>query len=141
MLPLEESFGFVIVHRAEDKDLFLLVRQLSNWSFPKGHPEGDETPEQTAMRELFEECGVSEFEIIPGVSFKEEYTFVREGVEHQKKNVFFLGIAPSVALHPLPSEILECRYVSYDEALGLFEFDNAKRVLGEAKEALTKLPR
>lgn len=38
----------------------LLVRYRSGaWAFPKGHPEPGETPEQTAVREVREETGVT----------------------------------------------------------------------------------
>ena len=38
-----------IVHRPKRDD----------WALPKGKPEGDETPEQTALREAMEETGIN----------------------------------------------------------------------------------
>ena len=49
---------------------YLLVRNLSGvYGFPKGHVEDNETEEETAIREVFEETGVK-VTLIPG--FKEE---------------------------------------------------------------------
>lgn len=134
-MKTEESFGFVVVLRGSP-DRFLLVRQFLNWSFPKGHGEVGETPLDTARRELFEECGVTDVEVLPDKTFTEEYDFERDGEQRHKRNTFFLAMAKDDVVRPLPGEILECRFASYEEAMELFEFENAKRILHEAREAL-----
>ena len=45
-----------IVHRA---DSILMVYQLDHWCLPGGAIEPDEMPEDAALRELDEECGVA----------------------------------------------------------------------------------
>ena len=53
--------GGVVLRRAGPASpaQVLLVRYRSgDWAFPKGHIEGSETPEQTAVREVQEETGV-----------------------------------------------------------------------------------
>ncbi|GAA5534053.1 NUDIX hydrolase [Deinococcus aluminii] len=39
-------------------EVLLILNADHRWVFPKGHPEGGETPEQTAQREVLEETGV-----------------------------------------------------------------------------------
>jgi bis(5'-nucleosidyl)-tetraphosphatase len=133
----EESYGFVVVHKSTEGDRFLLVRQLTNWSFPKGHSEGDEMPVETARRELEEECGLTEISIVEGVEFCEpQYTFMRNGVKTEKVNTFFLATTESEIIHPQPIEILECRFVKADEAMNLFTYEGQKKVFAEVLEYL-----
>ena len=52
-----------VVYRLKDKTPELLVvtarRDPSAWVLPKGHVERGESTEQTAVREIFEEAGVT----------------------------------------------------------------------------------
>lgn len=43
---------------------FLFIKRLGVWDLPKGKIEPDETPENAAIREVEEECGVSGLQII-----------------------------------------------------------------------------
>jgi 8-oxo-dGTP pyrophosphatase MutT (NUDIX family) len=139
-MPKEEAFGFIIVKKGAKGSEFLLVRQLTNWSFPKGHPEGEETEIGTARRELFEECGLEDISIVPDLVLSEEpYVFERNGVKTEKNNTFFVATTFSGVLHPQPIEILECRYASFDEALNLFTYESQKSVLKKAREALSQV--
>lgn len=128
----EESYGIIVVHKSENGDRFLLVRQLTNWSFPKGHPEGNETPIETARRELEEECGLTDINIVEGVTFSEPaYVFSRNGMPTEKVNTFFLATTNSEIIHPQPIEILECRFVGSDEAMNLFTYESQKKFFTE----------
>lgn len=55
----EISCGGVVFTRKNGKLLYVIIRSLEGYyGFPKGHMEGDETEEQTALREIFEETGL-----------------------------------------------------------------------------------
>ena len=103
----EESFGYVVVNRTNEIDRFLLVRSMhGHLGFPKGHPEENEEPIETAKRELEEETGLTKITGIPGIVFTEEYTFERKGEKVQKKNTFFLGITTEETVRPQAGEII-----------------------------------
>jgi 8-oxo-dGTP pyrophosphatase MutT (NUDIX family) len=72
---------------------YLLVQhQAGHWSFPKGHPENDESPEQAARRELQEETGLTEVDLLIVPAFDERYVFTkRSGKVVQKDVTYFLG--------------------------------------------------
>ena len=61
LLPLFEENGeikLLITQRALDLD-----RQPGDFCFPGGHAENNESPEETAVRETFEEIGIQEKDI------------------------------------------------------------------------------
>ena len=61
LLPLFENDGeihLLITQRALDLD-----KQPGDYCFPGGHTEGNESPEETAVRETFEETGIEEKDI------------------------------------------------------------------------------
>ena len=65
----EKSCGCIII----DNNKVLLVQQNQEfWGFPKGHVEGDETEEETALREVKEETNL-DVKILGNKKYKIEY--------------------------------------------------------------------
>ena len=60
-MKTEKSCGAVVFRTHENKTQILLIRHYNggHWAFPKGHVEKGETEEQTALREILEETGLS----------------------------------------------------------------------------------
>lgn len=136
-MPIERSCGFVIAYRGGLTDLFLLVRQHTHWSLPKGHIEKGESALETARRELLEETGISDIRVVPGYEFVERYTFERDGIPTQKVNTYFLALVSTTeGVRPQEGEILECRFVSFEKALELLSFEDSKSTLADASRAL-----
>jgi len=85
----EKSCG-VLPYRIENgRKAFLLVFETFSkcWSIPKGHMEAGETDEQTAMRELYEETGLTA-KLDTNRVASIEYSISRFA---RKQVVFFLG--------------------------------------------------
>lgn len=69
----------VIAARYKDEWLFVRHKERTTWETPGGHIE-DETPDEAASRELYEETGAIEFSIIPVYDYsvtREEATYGR----------------------------------------------------------------
>ncbi len=75
--PLKLSAGIVIVRRAGEQWLFLLLRCFKHWDFPKGEVESGEDPFRTALRETREEAGLCDLEFRWGEPFYETPPYSR----------------------------------------------------------------
>jgi len=134
MLPPDRSWGAVVV---DEKGRFLLVRHASgnHWDSPKGHAEPDETPVETALREIREE-GRVEAEIIPGFSERADW-MLPDG--RGKQVVYFLARRLDSCESAEPGdEILELTWLPYKEARDLITYESGKRVLDRARKFLIK---
>ena len=58
-MQYEVSSGAVVFTRKENNIYFAIVKSLEGYyGFPKGNIEGNETEEETALREIYEEIGI-----------------------------------------------------------------------------------
>lgn len=61
----DKSFGVIPVFKNDGGEYFfcLVKHRAGHWGFPKGHPDVDESEEETAKRELLEETGINTVDI------------------------------------------------------------------------------
>jgi len=130
-LKHDSAVGIIPVHQEDEKLLFCLVRHADgHWGFPKGHLEAGESEREAARRELREETGIEEVEMVPNKMFTEQYTFELKGVSYNKTVTYFIGLvkdASRTTLDDFKKEIPEMRWLSYDEMLGTLTFLEGKR--------------
>lgn len=134
----EESAGSVVVRNSERGTLFLLIRDpYHNWGLPKGHIESGEGAEQAARREVAEETGLTQLELLGDVATIDWYFQDRRDRVH-KFCRFFLFASPAGETRPEHGEgISECAWLSYEEALERITYDNAREVLRAAGRKLS----
>jgi 8-oxo-dGTP pyrophosphatase MutT (NUDIX family) len=83
----------------------LLIRRLGKWDLPKGKAEAGETPEQTAVREVMEECGLADAPVVSGKLADTYHTYYLKGKHILKHTSWFdMRLASAVALRPQTSE-------------------------------------
>jgi 8-oxo-dGTP pyrophosphatase MutT (NUDIX family) len=136
--PKEEiSAGGVVFRRDGDRTLFLLIRDpYRNWGFPKGHLEDGEEPASAAIREVSEETGLAELAIRAPVETI-DWTFRFRGRPVHKVCHFFLMETPEQRTAPQRDEgITACRWASFDQAMRLISYANARKVLAQAQAIL-----
>jgi 8-oxo-dGTP pyrophosphatase MutT (NUDIX family) len=102
---------------------------------PKGHPDGDETPEQAARREVAEEAGV-EGELI-GELGEVSYRFERRGRSIPKRVRFYLFEyqAGDVADHD--DEIEEARWMPLEQAARELTYAGEREMVRRALSRVT----
>lgn len=125
----EKSCGAVIIR--EKNEEFLIVKMYhGNWGFAKGHTEMNENEEETAIREVKEETGIS-VKLING--FRETVKYV-PNESTLKKVVFFLGTAENEEVKIDKEEIEEFKWCNYEEAMKLITYKLQRDVLDKAVE-------
>lgn len=139
---LEVSSGGLVRRGAPPEILMVQVQNLQGktvWTFPKGHLEAGETPEQAALREVYEETGW-ECRIAPGSKrpFKKVQYFFRRGKELVRKQVIWFLMEPVKKTGSRdPHEILQTRWASFSEAEKLVSYKSDKLLLEELKAQAT----
>jgi 8-oxo-dGTP pyrophosphatase MutT (NUDIX family) len=81
-----EAAGGLVRHSS---GRYLFIERNGKWDLPKGHIEHMESPEACAVREVNEECGITNHKIIKPLqpSF---HTYMWEGISYLKKTHWFL---------------------------------------------------
>ncbi len=135
-MPPEKSCGAIIFRIEEGKRLYLLLHYTGeHWDFPKGHVEAGETEGQTALREIQEETGISQLEMVPGFRQRISYSFSRANELVPKHVIFFLAKTSEGSVQ-LSDEHMGFEWLEYNEAKKRLTFENARKLLEKAEAHL-----
>lgn len=142
-MPFEKSAGAIIFHKNKEVK-YLLLHYPSGakapkeyWDLPKGHIEKGEKEIDTVKREVKEETGLENIEIIRG--FKEwiKYFFKFKGKMIFKIVTFYLARTKTNNVK-ISGEHIDYKWLPYEEALEQLTFKNAKDILKKANQFLKK---
>lgn len=108
---LRRSCG-VIPYRLRDgkREYLVLMQTNGSWSFPKGHMEPGETETETALRELYEETGLT----VPGES-ENSVTLEYPLAPYGRKQVVLFLCAVRGTVTPQETEIQTYRWAKPEE--------------------------
>jgi 8-oxo-dGTP pyrophosphatase MutT (NUDIX family) len=101
-----------------------------SWTLPKGTPDGRETVEQTALREVEEETGL-EVEIVATIGAI-DYFFTQSGERIHKTVHFFLMQPTGGSLDKHDHEFEDVRWFPVNEALSLLTFPTERQLVEQA---------
>ncbi len=113
----------------------------SLWALPKGHVDPGETPEQTAVREVWEETGLRATLVAPLGEIRYVYQF--RGQRIFKRVHFFLFRYQSGVLGDLQHtghrvEVDETRWVPLNRAAALLGYKGEKAIAARAARMLLR---
>jgi 8-oxo-dGTP pyrophosphatase MutT (NUDIX family) len=132
----ELSAGGVIIE--DGRALLIMMCNLKGehvWTFPKGHLEPGETPEDAALREVLEETGY-ECRIIEKL-FTAHYSFTRNNFPVEKDVQWYLMEKTGGDGVPrTPDEILAMKWCGAAEAAKNLVYPSDLRLLGLVAEKL-----
>lgn len=133
-----KSYGVVPVFKNKNSFYVLLVKNSKggHWGLPKGTPEKDEKPIDTARRELYEETGIEDIEIKTEVTFEEKYDFEQGGVIYSKTNTYYIGFVNEMTKGNKLDEIDELKWVKINEAQNILTHQSATDVVNKLAELL-----
>jgi bis(5'-nucleosidyl)-tetraphosphatase len=131
-VKLERSAGVILFRKVDNRPLFLLLDYGSHWDYPKGHVEKGEDDVTAARRELLEETGIAEAELLPDFAREMTYTFRgRQGQLIRKTVIFFIGRTTTEAV-TISNEHVGYAWLTADEALKRLTYVNARALLDAA---------
>jgi len=122
-----QSAGGVVVN--PKGEVVVVNQQRASWSLPKGHVEGEETLLETARREIYEETGVSDLELVKELGTIERYKGGLNDDEDKsewKIITMFLFRTNAEKLKPVDLENPEARWVPKKEVAGLLTYKEDK---------------
>ena len=111
-------------------------RDSVTWTLPKGTPHAGESVEETALREVGEETGLTVR--ITGSLDSISYTFVQHGTRIHKTVHYFLMEPTGGDLAQHDHEFERVRWISFDEAPGTLTFETERALVERARERLAK---
>ena len=118
---IRRSCGVIPFRKTMDGIRYLLLLQTNGfWSFPKGHMELFESEQDTALRELKEETGLTA-RLVP--DFREMVSYPMSGKRTKQVVVFPGEVSGDIRLQK--SEALDSRWVTAEEAKKLLHPDFA----------------
>lgn len=137
MSRFDYSFGIIPIQKrgGNEWSVFLIQHLGGHWSFPKGHPEVDETPLETAKRELEEETGLEVTRLIQDAPFIEKFTFFAGREKIFKTVQYFLAEVDGV-LSLQTDEIADGNWFSFTEAKERITYDAARELLRQVEACL-----
>jgi 8-oxo-dGTP pyrophosphatase MutT (NUDIX family) len=136
----ERAAGGVLFHDEAGRRLFLLLRHErgGHWGFPKGRVEAGESELDAALREIREETGISNIELVDGVAVTSRYPILRDGRSLSKTVTYF---AARVRGEPvcLSHEHTDARWATTAEAARILTHAESRRVLHAVESALASV--
>jgi 8-oxo-dGTP pyrophosphatase MutT (NUDIX family) len=128
----QHSAGGIVVR--SDEILLIATAGGRRWQLPKGHVEEGEGPEQTAVREVREETGVTGRVVaaLPSI----DYFFVERGLRRIRKHVdyFLLEFVAGTETDFDRHEVDGARWFSWEEGVAKLSHANERRVAERARE-------
>ena len=138
---IEVSAGGLVISKTDPARAALICHLNrgggKDWCLPKGHVENDESLEQTATREVFEETGI-QGEIVSKLgeinySFRVGQTRIRKTVHHY----LLKELSGNLSAEGDPTgEVLEVRWFLLDELVDVLAHENEKNMAIKALELL-----
>jgi 8-oxo-dGTP pyrophosphatase MutT (NUDIX family) len=129
----ETSAGGFVLAADGSRQVVLIGRQTRSqridWCVPKGHPEGAETVEQAAVREVFEETGIEAEIIEPLGTIAYEFSAGKLLIAKTVHHFLMRQTGGSLSLENDPNhEAIDVKWVSIDELSAILTHENERRM-------------
>jgi bis(5'-nucleosidyl)-tetraphosphatase len=127
----KKSCGAVVFRKNQEVRYLLLHYEAGHWDYVKGEVEKGESEQDTVVRELREETGITDARFIEGFREEINYFYKMGGRTIYKEVVFFL-METETSDVVLSFEHIGYEWLDYQKAMERLTFENAKNVLRKA---------
>ena len=130
-----KSAGGVVIN--SDGDVLVVSQHGTSWSLPKGHIDEGEDAITAAKREIYEESGITNLELIKELGTYQRYKIAKDGGEDKselKTITMFLFRTNQNSLRPVDLENPEARWVRKEQAAELLTHPKDKEFFLRVKE-------
>jgi len=132
-MKIERSAGAIVFIKDKEPIFLLLHYEAKHWDFPKGNIEVGETDLETVKREIQEETGIKDIEIVKDFKEKIHYYFKFKGELINKTVIFYLAKTKTKQVK-LSFEHIGFEWLPYDKAINKLTYNNAKEILKKANK-------
>ncbi|HEU0003860.1 MAG TPA: NUDIX domain-containing protein [Ktedonobacteraceae bacterium] len=135
-MRLATSAGAIILREVKGKlkiGLAQHARATKSWVLPKGHVEEGESIEQAALREIYEETGLDNVQLIKHLGTISRESPKSNGDVEQKTIHLFLAYAPANGRPQAPTDtrFVEVSWFSPEEAIELLPYESEQAFFRE----------
>jgi 8-oxo-dGTP pyrophosphatase MutT (NUDIX family) len=139
----EYTAGGVVFRQRDGRAQILMIQdRLGRWTIPKGHVEEGESLEQTALREVAEETGLTHLRLGEKLD-KLHFFYRKEGKLIFMTTYVFLmeALGDTDTIIPGDSDgIVDSKWFDYEEALSLIEYRDTERLFRLGFSKLQSMP-
>lgn len=129
------SAGGIVVRNNPNKQVLLTIyTHINGLGFPKGHVEFGETIEDTAVREVTEETGLTELKIVKKLGVYSKIATERDGTFVEKDIHMYLMETDKPDFHQEAEEKYD--WFNLDEAVSQMAVDEDKEFLIKIKDEI-----
>ena len=125
--------------------VIVVSQNNDSWSLPKGHLEENETELQSAVREIREETGVSQLELVRKLGEYERFQIgkggIGENINRQKHITIYLFTTSQQKLKPLDPDNPIAKWVDIEEVESLLTHPKDKEFFVHVKPEVLQLLR
>jgi ADP-ribose pyrophosphatase YjhB (NUDIX family) len=121
------------------KQILLITNGKILWGFPKGRVNPNETILETAKREIYEESGVKDLELLGDLGEYKRTQLNRDGTENPniiKTIHMFLFITSEMKLKPIDKDIAHARWVDKEDIVNLLQHKKDKDFFNKIKDKI-----
>lgn len=130
---METSCGVVLINLGS---ILLLEYPQGHWDFPKGHlEEEDESRQAAARRELEEETGIDDVDIIEDFEMRTEYSFRHKGKRIHKQVYWYIGITEQMEV-TISHEHRNHLWLDWDQAMEVLTHKESQEILAAAQRRM-----
>ena len=131
--------GGVVIKKERGLPRVLLIKDsYGHWIWPKGHVEKGETTEETAIREVSEETGLSKITIEGKLGLQQYYFTLRGEKIFKTVTIFLIKANARERLTIQTEEIEKGRWFGAEEALERIEYKGSRKLLKKGIDLFSK---